>query len=137
MVEVHLAVLLLTAVGILWADHLGLQYFRGQRATLPARLVTRLHWGVALGLLGMIVTGAWVASDRWAYLMTQPAFFLKLFFVAVLVLNALFITALMKKATTTPFLSLAVRERAVLLVSGAVSGVGWLGAALIGLFFLS
>lgn len=136
MVEVHLAVLLITAVGILWADHLGFQYFRGQRQTLPARLITRLHYAVALGLVGMIATGAWVASDRWTYLMTQPVFFLKLFFVAVLVVNAFFITTLMRKATTTPFLALAPRERLILMVSGVASGIGWLGAALIGLFFL-
>lgn len=137
MVEVHLAVLIITAVGILWADHLGFQYFRGQRETLPARLISRLHYAVALGLVGMIATGAWIASDRWSYLMTQPAFFLKLFFVAVLVINAFFITALMRKATTTPFRALQPRERVVILVSGALSGMGWLGATVIGLFFLS
>lgn len=136
MEEVHLAVLLITAVGILWADHLGFQYFRGQRQTLPALLITRLHYAVAVGLLGMILTGGTMAYDRWSYLATQPVFFLKLFFVAVLVLNALFITSLMRKATVTPFALLTVRDRAVLLVSGAASGLGWLGAATIGLFFL-
>ena len=136
MEEVHLGVLLITVVAILWADHLGFQYFRGQRLTLPALLVTRLHYAVSLGLVGMVATGAYMAYDRFGYLSTQPVFWLKMFFVAVLVGNALFITGLMRKAFTTSFAALSVRERTTLLVSGAASGLGWVGAATIGLFFL-
>lgn len=136
MEEVHLGILIVTVVAILWADHVGFQYFRGQRLTLPALLITRLHYAVSVGLLGMIATGAYMASDRWTYLSAQPVFWLKLFFVAVLVVNALFITALMRTATTTSFASLSMRERLTLLISGAASGMGWLGAATIGLFFL-
>lgn len=136
MEEIHLGILLVTVVGILWADHLGFQYFRGQRTTLPALLVTRLHYAVSLGLLGMLVTGTAMAYDRFGYLSSQPVFWLKMFFVAVLVGNALFITRLMQKAFTTPFLELSARERTVLLVSGAASAAGWIGAATIGLFFL-
>jgi hypothetical protein len=136
MEEVHLAVLLITVVAIVWADHLGFQYFRGTRQTLPAHLVRGLHAAVAIGLLGMIGTGVWMALDRWGYLSTQPVFWLKLFFVGVLVVNALFITRLMQKATHTPFASLAQRERVILFVSGGASTVGWVSAAVIGFFFL-
>jgi hypothetical protein len=136
MEEVHLAVLLLTVVAIVWADHLGFQYFRGTRQTLPAHVVRGLHVAVAVGLAGMIGTGAWMALDRWGYLSTQPVFWLKLFFVGVLVVNALFITRLMQKATHTPFASLLPQERIVLFVSGALSTIGWVSAAVIGLFFL-
>lgn len=136
MAEVHLGILLVTAIGILWADHLGFQYFRGQRVTLPAVLVTRLHYAVLVGLVGMLTTGATMAFDRWTYLSVQPVFWLKMGFVAVLVVNSFFIGALMRLATTTSFASLTISQKSRLLASGALSGLGWVGAATIGLFFL-
>ena len=136
MEEVHLAILLLTAVGIVWADHLGFQYFRGQRETLPASLVKRLHYAVLVGLVGMIATGAVMAYDRFGYLSTQPVFWLKMGCVAVLVVNSFFIGSLMRIASEKPFVTLSRTERMRLVVSGGLSALSWATAATIGLFFL-
>ena len=136
MEEVHLAILLGTAVAILWADHLGFQYFRGVRQTLDVRIVQRLHYTVLVGLVGMVVTGVSMAYDRFGYLSTLPQFWLKMGFVVVLIVNSFAIGTLQKRATEVPFATLPFRDRALLLVSGAASGAGWLGAAVIGLFFL-
>ncbi len=136
MEEVHLGVLLVTVVGILWADHVGFQYFRGQRQTLPAVLLTRLHYAVLLGLVGMLVTGGIMAADRFTYLSAQPVFWLKMGFVAVLVINAICIGTLMRVATETPFASLPRAQKLILSISAALSGLSWAGAAIIGLFFL-
>lgn len=136
MEEVHLAVLALTVIAILWADHLGYQYLRGVKTTLDKVLVTRLHYAVWVGLIGMIVTGGIMAYDRWGYLSTLPVFQLKMGFVAVLVINSFFIGALMNRATERSFASLTQTERLQLMASGVLSAVGWIGAASIGLFFL-
>ncbi len=136
MVEVHLGVLAVTAIAILYADHLGFQYFRGTKELLSRTTVSRLHYTVWVGLLAMIITGGIMAFDRWGYLSTQPVFWLKLGFVGVLVLNSLFITSLMHRASEVPFASLGSTERAMLLISGALSGISWVGAAGIGYFFL-
>lgn len=136
MEEVHLAILLLTALVIVYADHLGFRYFRGTVRVLDAGRITLLHRIVWVGLLSMILTGVSLAYDRIDYLLSQPVFLLKMGFVLVLIINAGFISALSRLASTVPFSELGARQKTALLVSGALSTISWVGAATIGLFFL-
>lgn len=68
---------------------------------------------------------AWPLSS---YLVTVPAFLLKMAFVVTLFINGLVIGHLVKVATERSFASLSWRERLPLLVSGAVSTTAWIGA---------
>lgn len=72
----------------------------------------------------------------WDFYITDPVFLLKMFFVAVLAINGLFIGRLMGNAITTPFAQLSTRTKALLLISGAASGIGWVASASIGYFLL-
>jgi hypothetical protein len=56
--------------------------------------------------------------------------------VATVALNGFFIHNLMMKATVTSYAALAPEERRLLMVSGALSAIGWVGSALIGFFGL-
>jgi hypothetical protein len=132
----HLLVLALTVIGILYADHLGWQYFRGRREILPRTPVHLVHYGVWVGLVGMIVTGILLTVPRFTYLSGEAVFYLKLAFVGWLVVNAVVIGRVSRLATTTPFRSLELSTQRLLVVSGVVSVVGWVGSALIGYVFL-
>jgi hypothetical protein len=136
LVTVHLFTLLCTALVIIHADHQGFLYFRGKKQTLSAASLQwshRLVWG---GLLLMITTGILLALPAWEYLLREPVFLLKMGFVSVLVINAFAIGKLSAKAAEIPFSSLSKKEQHALLVSGALSFCGWVGAATIGIFFL-
>ncbi len=136
LVSIHLAILVATVCVILIADHQGVQYFRGKRATISLRFITWTHRLIWLGLLGMIVTGIFLVAPAWDYFSTQPEYWLKMFFVVVLVINAIAIGQLSRHATSTPYQSLPSRVQKKLLLSGAVSSLSWIGAIVIGLFFL-
>src|SRR3989344_2518852 len=85
---IHLVILSYTILLIIRADYLGLGYFSGTRPLLPRTSILRLHYGVLVGLAGMIVSGIFLLIPLREYLITQPMFYLKMFFVLVLVLNA-------------------------------------------------
>ena len=133
-VTLHLTILAVTALVILYADHVAFSYFRGTRPVLDARLVWRLHTAVWVGLIGMIGTGVWMAYPGLSVLLAYPPFLIKMGFVGVLVLNSLFITSLIGVATTTPYAQLTLRQKAPLILSGALSTIGWLGAATMGFY---
>jgi len=136
LVTIHLIALCTTAIFIIIADHDGLEYIRGKKETLSLIRVKRLHYTVMAGLSIMIVTGAWMAMDIWEPLIEYPPFLIKMLMVAALVANSFVIGNLMHIATQKPFRDLSKAERTKLLVTGAISGICWLGAATIGLFFL-
>ncbi len=129
MLWVHLGILLYTALVILYTDHLGWQYFRGTKQTLDSRLVGRLHVAVWAGLIGMILSGAYMAWPAFSILLVQPLFIAKMGFVALLVVNAWFIGSLISVATTTPYASLTTKQKTPLMVSGALSTISWISAA--------
>jgi cation transport ATPase len=132
----HLASLIITVPVILFADHMGFQYFTGRVQTLNATKVMWAHRLVTIGLLLLIITGVALTVPVWAILLENPYFYAKLAFVATLALNGYFIEKLMKKATTTPFAQLTADEKRVLLISGAVSGVSWVATVFIAFFRL-
>lgn len=104
---------------------------------LPKGRMQILHIFVWIGLLGMIGTGLYMAYPALSYYLAKPAFIAKMLFVAILAINALFIGKLLSVASVRPFAELTAGEKKKLFISGALSSICWVGAATIGLFFLS
>lgn len=136
LLSIHLATLSITALIIIYSDHQGFLYFRGKKQTLSKVF---LHWSHILvwtGLLLMITTGVLLTIPAWTYRLQEPTFYIKMGFVLTLVVNAFAIGKLSKVAGEKPFAQLTTSEQRVLLLSGALSAMGWIGAAVIGKFFL-
>jgi len=127
-VSIHVTTIFVLVPLILYTDYLGTLWVRGIRETLPARTLTLLHRLVLMGLAVMLVTGGILFRDLSAYLLTVPAFYIKMSFVAALIINSFFIGTLMHVAAERSFASLPKRERLPLYISGLVSGVSWVGA---------
>jgi|GEM_PF-851262 len=136
LLPLHIGILALTAIVALYSDHLGFQYLRGKRPFLDEGRMRRLHHLVWAGLVGMMATGFlmfWPARE--AYLSYTP-FLSKMGFVAVLVLNAFFIGKLIPISGHTPFAQLSPENKTKLLVAGALSSIGWIGAGGTALWYL-
>ncbi len=131
----HLAALAFSAVVILVADHEGWRYIRGLVPTLSLARVTWLHRLVWLGLAVMIGSGLLLVRNE-PDVLEEAAFLVKMLMVLGLVVNGVFIGRLSEVATRVPFLDLTQRERLPIFVSGAISTACWVGAAVIGFFFL-
>ena len=135
-VQIHLTIFLVTAVFILYSDHLAFQYLRGKLETVPTRRGRSLHYIVLAGLIGMILSGAYMAYPAWEYYIALPEFQLKMAFVGILVMNSFFISRFLLVARATPFRDVPKNEKLKFYASGVASAVGWVGAAVIGYFFL-
>lgn len=133
---IHLTSLALAAGGILIADHSALTWIRGKVDVVSPRLLLRLHWLVTIGLCGLIATGLLMFWPMRAYLMQEPQFWLKMSFVAALIVNSFIIDRLMHKATTHPFKSLTLAQKMPLFISGGISTLCWAGAATLAFFLL-
>ncbi len=134
--NVHLLILALTAFVILYSDHQGLDYLRQKKVTLSKRSITRLHRMVWIGLLGMVVTGIALVIPAWEHYLTEPSFYVKMGFVLTLAVNGVFIGKLSHTAADTPYPLLESETKKSLLLSGALSSIGWVGATVVGFFFL-
>ncbi len=130
MVVAHIAILLVTGLVILFADHEAFQYLTGKKATLDPKRTKLLHNLVWAGLAGMIGTGIYMTWPNTLMLLSVPGFQIKAAFILVLVVNALFIGNLMKLAFEKPFKDLSSGQKGMLVLSGAVSSISWLGATL-------
>lgn len=131
---VHVVILITTLTFVVCTDILGLLYLFGKKKTLPKKSVTWTHRIILVGLGGMIISGTILFIPMREYLLSQPNFYVKMAFVAALVINAFVIGAHMKKSFTTPFKELPGLEKKKLLVSGAVSTLSWLGAVFGGIY---
>ncbi len=136
LVSLHLFALLVTFCAIVYADHEGFAYIRGKKNTLNPRRVSILHQVVLLGLIIMIVTGTMLAIPVWSFLKYETEFYIKMGFVSALVINAFVIGRFIPTATERAFATLTSHEQKILLGSGTVSVIGWIGAAVIGYFYL-
>jgi hypothetical protein len=134
--DIHVIILLATVVVILFADHEGLSYVRQKKMVLSKKIITVTHRLVWAGLAGMIASGALLVATEEAEVLRETAFYIKMGFVLTLVINGFFIGTLSHVATETPYALLSQKEKTKLMVSGALSTMGWVGAAIIGLFFL-
>ena len=132
MVALHLTFLAWSVVVILFADKQATSWFFGKKETLSHDTLKLMHWGVWLGLLGLIITGAIMAYPMLSFLLGNPKFIAKMLFVGILVTNAFLIDSLMKVAGERSFASLTTRERIPLFASGTISLTAWVGAAVLG-----
>lgn len=128
----HLISFIITVPVILYADHIGFQYFTGKIETVNYKKIQIAHWLVTTGLILLIVTGVIITIPMWAIMFENPFFYAKLAFVVTLFLNGIFIGSLMKKATIIPFAHLSKDEKKALIMSGALSGISWVASILIG-----
>lgn len=133
---VHLTVLALTALMIVYADHEAFSYIRSKKLLLNPHTTLWLHRGVWVGLLLMIGSGILMFLPFKEYYLTDSAFLIKMCMVAALVVNAVLIGKLSSIASRLPFAELPSQTKISLMISGAVSSAGWIGAAIIGFFFL-
>jgi len=124
----HLTILAATAIVIAIADHDAFQYVTGKSQVLDPKRTKLLHGLVWAGLLGMIGSSLLMAWPAIPALISVPGFVIKMLFVAMLVVNAIFIGDLMHVAFERPFSLLSGVEKTRLMISGAVSTIGWVGA---------
>lgn len=129
----HLAFLATAVVGILIADTSALQWLRGKRDVIQHSQLILAHYIVTVALVGMVATGLYLFWPMREYLLSTPLFYIKMVFVATLIINALVIDRLMHVATIQSFNSLTPTKKITLLVSGTVSMVCWVGAAIVAL----
>ena len=130
----HISFLCVAGCGILVADKLGLSWFRGKVRTLRAKKLRLLHEVMGGALAGLIATGLLLFWPSRAYLVTQPTFYIKMVFVAALVINSFIIDRLMHDATRMPFAQLSRGRKRALMLSAGISGLCWAGAATIAFF---
>lgn len=134
--ELHVPILLTTMAVILYSDHQALLYFTGRKQILTAKFSVWSHRLVWLGLVAMIFSGVSLVAPSWQFYMSDPVFYIKIWFVLVLVINAVAIGKLLPLAQVRPFRELTPLQRTTLLVSGFLSGLSWTGAIILSYFFL-
>jgi hypothetical protein len=130
--DVHLAIVIITALTVLYADKQGMAWMRGKTERLAKRTVDILHVIVSVGISGLILTGGLMLVERGAYLLAEPIFIAKMVFVAALVVNGFFIGMLSELSVTKRFADLSKGERFAVLASGGVSAIGWISAIALG-----
>lgn len=131
----HISSLVFSVVGILLADHKAFRWFSGKELTLDRTILLKHHHHVFAGLLLMIITGATLFWPMREYLLASNVFYLKMFFILVLIVNSFFIGRLMNLAVVKTYDELSFRERFPLIMSGVASTLGWFGA-FVSAFFL-
>jgi hypothetical protein len=131
---IHIGFLCVAGVGILMADHAAFQWLTHKRDVVGKRELFVSHWVVSIGLTGLVLSGLYLFWPMRDYLLVQPLFWLKMAFVAALIINSFFIEYLMHMASHTPWRQLAISERVPFIVSGGISTLSWLGALLVALY---
>lgn len=132
----HLLTLAFVGYNIIRADHLGFAWISGKVSVMNEKEVRKYHIRVWAGLLGMIATGFLMFLPMREYLLSRPQFYIKMAFVLTLVVNGFIIGHLQNLATTKRYKELTTREKLPLFISGAVSTIGWLGAATMAFFLI-
>jgi hypothetical protein len=89
-----------------------------------------LHETLSYALAALILSGLYLFWPVRDYLLHQNLFLLKMFFVAVLVINSIVIDRLMLVATKVPFAMVSTKGKVVLFLSGAFSFICWGGAVI-------
>lgn len=129
----HILFIVCSGSVVLYSDEQGFMWMRGKLAYLSHRKSEWLHALVGLCLAGTITTGGLLFLQSPSLYLSNATFITKMVFVAALIINGFFISAFTHIAATKQWRELSPRERVPLLISGAISVVGWGGAALCGL----
>lgn len=122
------------AWNIFQADHMGFDWMKGKKETLDPSLVSKYHKNTWIGIGLMIMTGLALLWAERSFLIIGVPFYVKMGFVAAIVINGFAIGNIKDTATTKSYASLSKREKLPLLISGAVSTISWIGAAIMALF---
>lgn len=128
LLQIHLTAVFATLTIVVVADTHGLLWIFGKLETLPRKRMELLHTATWIGLVTIMLAGGSMFLGYSEYLLSLPAFRVKLFFIAALLVNAFFIGKHLTVATSSPFASLSKKQRLTLLTSGAVSSASWIGA---------
>ena len=123
---IHIGAFILTITAVIIADLHALLWARGKLPLLESRRLQMLHNAVSTGLLVSITSGFIMFLPLREYLVTVEAFWVKLAFVLVLIINSFVIARHMHVPTSRTFTSLTKQERRPLLISGAVSTISWI-----------
>ncbi len=126
--QIHVFAVFATLTLVVLADAHGFLWMIGKLRTLPHTRMEYLHRAVWVGLGVIFIAGFSMFLSYPEYLLTLPAFQLKILFVCMLAVNAFIIGKHLKVATATPFAELSSKEKTTLLLSGLASTSGWVGA---------
>ncbi len=136
METLHLLSLAFVAVTLLRADKEAFAWLKGTKVTLDAVRLHSLHIQMWAGLVLMIVTGLFLAVPEISYLLSDSVFIAKMLFVGTLLANGVLLGRLMRVATVQSFAETTMHDRMALVLSGGISFCAWVGAGVIGYFFL-
>lgn len=131
---IHVTAVFCAFAGILYADRLAFSWIRGKKHVLDAKLLQRTHWFMSVALALFIGSGLLLFWPVRSYLLQSTPFFIKMGFVGTLIVNSFVIARLMPLATQKSFKELTLKEKTPLFLSGAVSTLCWVGAAITALF---
>lgn len=123
----HISTISVLAPLIIMFDLMALGWVVGKPERIPRVIVTIAHFTVWYGLALMIGSGLIMFSVYHAYLLTLKVFYLKMFFVAALIVNGFIIGRHYLIAAEHTFASLSKSMRLPLFISGAVSVASWVG----------
>lgn len=130
---VHISTICILIPLIVLADMVALGWLVGKPKRVSRKVMSTFHYLVWVGLFLMMSSGSIMFLSYQTYLLTLPTFYLKMSFVATLVLNGFVIDRHHLVASECEFSALDKSERRPLLISGAVSFLAWCGAAICGL----
>ena len=133
MTDIHVALVITTLIAVVISDGSGFLWLLGARKTLSAKFIHVMHVIVSIGIGGLILTGGLMFIERFEFLIGDIFFLAKMTLILALLINAFYIETLAGVASAKPFAQLTAFERVSILASGAVSVVGWTGAAIFGL----
>jgi len=126
LLPLHIGAFIVTITAVIIADLQALLWVRGRLLTLQGSRLKVLHNVISTGLLVSITSGFLMFLPLRGYLVTVEAFWVKMAFVGVLIINGFVIARHMHIPTTRTFSSLSKKERRPLFLSGAASGVSWI-----------
>lgn len=124
---IHIASFISNVSLVILADCIGLLWVIGKIRHLPRQFLLWAHHLIWIGLGFSIVTGVAMFLESAEYLLSTPVFYIKIFFLCVLLVNSVFISRHLHAALERgAFLQLTSAERRAFLISGAVSTLSWI-----------
>ncbi len=133
---IHLLILGFVAITVLRADHMGFNWMRGSIQTLDEKEVKKYHYRIWFGLGLMILSGLFLFWPLREFLFTRPQFYVKMVFVATLIINGCIIGYLQKRISGKTFTSLSIKAKMPFLISGGISTLCWVLAGIAGWYLV-